>query len=170
MQASTNSPKRDVVDLTDESDTKTQSPPILGKRPARSDTGEPEHQPPVKEIKQALPVNPFTDCEGCIVVMAMAEEPDCNAWYKVPEATFTEDLRPLADRFEFKGTSMLDFLQGARCVEHDSDPECVAMTALFAAWTRQGYRLGEPDRYGCYFGRIQQLKNIKYLVSVDLYE
>lgn len=122
------SPKREVVDLTDESDADTKSPTkVLGKRPAQS---EPELQSPTKEAKSA-PSPPTTtvddsedkavDCAGCVVIMGINEEPDMNVWLKVPEDQFHADLRPLAKRYKFQGQSMVQYLRQARCIPDKKD-------------------------------------------------
>jgi hypothetical protein len=171
MQAP-DSPKRsDVVDLTV---TETKSPSsILGKRASRSDDTESEPQPPA--AKQAK----FTDCSGCIVIVGVTDEPNDVMWLKVPEAAFNTDLQPLAQRYGFKGESMLQYLQQACCAydddvgndDEDEVSEGNALTALFDAWSKRGYNLlKSPKSVGEAAPGSVQLTNVKYLVSVDLFE
>lgn len=162
------SPKREVVDLTDESDADTKSPTkVLGKRRADS---EPEHQSPTKEAKSndtkaADAEDPLIiDCTDCVVIMGIHEEPDLYVWLRVPEDRFNLNLRPIAQKYGFKGESMLQYMRKARCVPDDDDDdedgktsEGNAITAQLDAWGEQGYLISQ---------REPQLKNIKYFVTV----
>lgn len=125
------SPKREVVDLTDESDADTKSPTkVLGKRPAQS---EPELQSPTKAAKteeDSVPLgfpdldNKAVDCAGCVVIMGMHDDLDAYVWLKVPEDQFHKDLRVLAKRYNYKGDCMLHYLRQANCIpSNESDEE-----------------------------------------------
>lgn len=163
---------------------------LNGKRP-RDETDQPECESPTKETKtepktdepknQDTTEDDFYDCKGCIVVMCANEEPDAYHWFAVPESKFNEDLKLVADRFGFKGDSMIQYLRQAHCVGEEDKPleeqeEGDAMTDVFMKWhsagyschvkrkevcTRHGYRLAE---------RMAQLKNVGYFVSIDIFE
>lgn len=126
------SPKREVVDLTDESDADTKSPTksVLGKRPAQS---EPELQSPTKTTKTEDDSEPLgfpdldnkaVDCAGCVVIMGMHDDLEAYVWLKVPEDQFHKDLRVLAKRYNYKGDCMLHYLRQANCIpSNESDEE-----------------------------------------------
>ena len=162
-----------------------------GKRP-RDETDQPECQSPTKETrtepKTEEPKNKdtedgFFDCQGRVVIMCSNEEPDSYRWFAVPEFNFSEDLKPVAERFGYKGDSMIQYLRQARCIGEEEVPldeqkEGDAITDVLAKWYAAGFAChAEVNQDGTsrnvryrFGGRMAQLKNVAYFVSIDIFQ
>ena len=153
---------------------------LNGKRP-RDETDQPECQSPTKETKtdelkkKDTTEDGFFDCQGRVVVMCANEEPDGYRWFAVPESKFAEDLKPVAERFGYKGDSMIQYLRQARCIGAEDVPldeqeEGDAITDVMSKWYAAGYACHSTIEIGHTYGRMAQLKNVGYFVSVDIFE